>query len=615
MKSSIEGPYELRPPRNCEYSSVDFSSSSLTLAKGLVSDKVDHQRGCSVTRLRRICCVLHVSLILIHVVLLVLHTLGLDCRIVVKPQHYVAIPSINFTLPISNTVAANAVTTVVQTVFTLYTTSLVAHTQQLALHRNLLLHQTLTATHDKSAAWNGLGEVLHIFRRRPRAAIGGVVLVALYLCGIAGIGITSPVLFNLETFLYNRPSNMHTLYRMQNLTDLPLKPYWNTATALVQAVGGFTEMPTPGLRNATLHETLSGQALWNATVDAVTFGAQCYSFPNVSAAVANDSSYNITVTCESGENITYPPLYPLYENVTYSIGALGNTVTLLMTPPVLDATGDSGSTFDIPNSFVDSGSMTIQVTTCVLSMMDQTAVIDARTNALVSINRTSSITDSTWTPLQSNLTGTNDHRLDWFQDAWTRSSLSTDYYTPNQCPECFLSFLEQYIMTFLGRSYNATAVNQSAVPTTPNTLHELETAMAHVASAAAWAVLTTSGYYNKSNGETSVTEADLKSQLKINTTPVAVGIAISTVLLVLSILLTREPPSLSPDSGVQAANAIRCNGFLEVIWLSSRHSMVQEHVVSVEDPSPEELRKAGLFHVVLGHATRSNDFEKSSKGE
>lgn len=141
----------------------------------------------------------------------------------------------------------------------------------------------------------------------------------------------------------------------------------------------------------------------------------------------------------------------------------------------------------------------------------------------------------------------------------------------------------------------------TAVATTPNTLNELEDAVAHVASAAAWAVLTTSGYCNISSGETSVSVQVTKTRLNINVIPVTIGLAISTILLGISILLTRDPRGLPPDCRVQAANTIESTGILEVIWLSSQHAIVQKRIASVQSPSLPELRKAELFHVALGH--------------
>jgi hypothetical protein len=54
----------------------------------------------------------------------------------------------------------------------IYTTGMLVTTQQLALRRNLVQQQTLTATHDKSAAWNGLGSALLSIWRQACATEG-----------------------------------------------------------------------------------------------------------------------------------------------------------------------------------------------------------------------------------------------------------------------------------------------------------------------------------------------------------------------------------------------------------------------------------------------------------
>lgn len=76
-------------------------------------------------------------------------------------------------------------------------------------------------------------------------------------------------------------------------------------------------------------------------------------------------------------------------------------------------------------------------------------------------------------------------------------------------------------MALLGWQYNVTALNQTTVPTTSKTLADLESSVAEVASTAAWAVLTTSGYYKNSTGVTSVVKSEFKLRLNINVTPVS----------------------------------------------------------------------------------------------
>ena len=64
--------------------------------------------------------------------------------------------------------------------------------QNLALRRDLNARQTLTAIHDKSRAWLGLGSSLASLYQQTklRAAAWGVLAVTAYLTGISVLHIT-----------------------------------------------------------------------------------------------------------------------------------------------------------------------------------------------------------------------------------------------------------------------------------------------------------------------------------------------------------------------------------------------------------------------------------------
>ena len=75
-------------------------------------------------------------------------------------------------------------------------------TQELALQRELHMPQTLTAIHDKSVAWFGLGSALYsLWRQRAvSAALWGVFAVAAYLAAISALHFSIPALFSLQPF-------------------------------------------------------------------------------------------------------------------------------------------------------------------------------------------------------------------------------------------------------------------------------------------------------------------------------------------------------------------------------------------------------------------------------
>ena len=72
-------------------------------------------------------------------------------------------------------------------------------TQQLALRRNLNQKQNLTAAHDKSTAWLGLGSAVPVLFNQIRtpADIFGTTCILLYLGGLFVLGITMPILFTV----------------------------------------------------------------------------------------------------------------------------------------------------------------------------------------------------------------------------------------------------------------------------------------------------------------------------------------------------------------------------------------------------------------------------------
>jgi hypothetical protein len=84
----------------------------------------------------------------------------------------------------------------------IYTALLVYVTQTLAMRKNLRTNQTLTATHDSAAAWEGIGSaVVRVWDQHSvRASIAGVLSPVLYLGSILVVHITTLALFSLEAF-------------------------------------------------------------------------------------------------------------------------------------------------------------------------------------------------------------------------------------------------------------------------------------------------------------------------------------------------------------------------------------------------------------------------------
>ncbi|KIO06618.1 hypothetical protein M404DRAFT_437119 [Pisolithus tinctorius Marx 270] len=331
------------------------------------SPQVSSSRGCWPTWNKWVvytwmCYAFHIILVIIHVVLLALHKFRREQNVVVPSNisNNVASVTVTTTLLVFSTVSFYVYMLSFSRVKRLtlqgYGVLLVWLTQRLALRRDLLQCQTLTATHDKSGAWNGLGAAVNTLRDQCEvsAAPRGVFLVTLYLGGITILHVTSGALLSLVPFDNTHVENVPTQYGMLNLVDLPLNSSsWNTATALIRSISGYPQLDTTGLKGATLYETLSKSSerlgFGNATVAAVTFGAQCYSLSNISATMnpEQNGSYTISMTDGNQLPVSYSPVYGLYENVTNVLYAYGKAITILATPPILDANLDSGSTFNM----------------------------------------------------------------------------------------------------------------------------------------------------------------------------------------------------------------------------------------------------------------------------
>lgn len=86
-------------------------------------------------------------------------------------------------------------------------------TQRLALRSDLRRgSQTLTALHDKSSAWLGLGSaVIGVWQQlKLRTAPVGILCIAAYLIGVFVLHISIPGLFDVVTFNATVPNTHQT---------------------------------------------------------------------------------------------------------------------------------------------------------------------------------------------------------------------------------------------------------------------------------------------------------------------------------------------------------------------------------------------------------------------
>ncbi|EMD37230.1 hypothetical protein CERSUDRAFT_95485 [Gelatoporia subvermispora B] len=135
------------------------------------------------------CFSLHILLVGIHVALLQVYL-----------HHY------EHKITASGNTATTALSLAVrigsQVIATILTMFLVLFTQQLSLKRNFHVRQTLTALHDKSNAWLGLGSAfLTLYQQKTtKTSPWYIVAITMYLLGIFILHITTPALFDVIPF-------------------------------------------------------------------------------------------------------------------------------------------------------------------------------------------------------------------------------------------------------------------------------------------------------------------------------------------------------------------------------------------------------------------------------
>ena len=163
-------------------------------------------------------------------------------------------------------------------------------TQRLALSAVMAQWTKLTAVHDISGAWNGIGAAIGALWQQTKVTSSPSTLlsVLIYLGCILGLHIISSSVIQFEAFnspvTSVVPSSLAWTSSSVNLSTLdwvsisPLMPFWPL-------------LPTAkGLSGSTLYDIPSpGYTYTGALVDATTISAECGLLSNRSAATQNST--------------------------------------------------------------------------------------------------------------------------------------------------------------------------------------------------------------------------------------------------------------------------------------------------------------------------------------
>ncbi|KAJ7858585.1 hypothetical protein B0H13DRAFT_2571398 [Mycena leptocephala] len=507
-----------------------------------------------------------------------------------------------FTFALENQKLVSFLISATMTAFgTIYSALLVFATQTLSVRRSLQIDQVLTATHDNAAAWAGVGAAIsHLWLQKTvpaRASMIGVIAAALYLTTILGLHITTSSLFSLVTVDSTRSfgARTHGLPSVNSSTNLS-----DSIDMALYATGSLYFLPSildiPG----------------NATVNASGFNVTCGYVVDVSEVQSSDSNtWTTAVHPGYGIRTTQPGMIS-----TVSVPALALngpvypfSIVLYSTIPIVDSSLKAGPLVNLSPPMSTSVS-SIQIFQCSLSLVNQTAIVDAQSRQLQTLGPDFK---KNYFDLGAIRAPTeqcdNQWELFYRHRTWYSSMATSDF------PLVYgSSSMASVADIYLIQKLNLPAANHSS--TLNVTLHEVENALSIIVASMFWTLghippshrataFDLASFPNGTSfgslfdipkspilvqGNATVTEIFTQAQLELSIIAISAGLAISIILMLLAL------PSLlfHEDSTGDKDRSVNGTGILHAIWLYRNHPELETLLEQVEHPTDDNLRAAGL---------------------
>lgn len=550
----------------------------------------------------RACYILHGMLVMIHIVLVIFYA-----------RHWEHHVTFSFT-PTNNDFWPVVLSASLQAFYTIYTAILLFLTQQLAISRTLVRRLKLTAIHDISGAWAGLGSALSSVWRQTDipASWWTTSAVAAYLANITVLHVTSSTLLQFQTFNTSMTTSVPTTLGW--LDDSSYGSFANLGliTPSLPVVNHLTGLASAGLSNTTLYDTLKTNAIaGNATVNTTMISSHCGVIPNVTYS-ANTSTAIVPFGSNSSRMLNASTLWPdqihivpwveyedPYNEVTELNGVYFMVSTSLDIEPSVQDEVAVNMTWAIPG-VVTPYVIQVYFVQCSLSANTTNGVVDMQTNSLLSS-----------TPISQPSTQWEMNQFEWSNTSWQAqigSALATPDSssgiifggTPSQITE--LSVADEYIMSLVGLNLTdeySQFLYDGARPISNFTLRldELEFAVARAAAQLIWIagqLGTSNGGIELGNGKAYVSEEFIALRLNINLLPLAFATSASVIMLGLALHMTR---AFDASHDIQAV--IPNIGVLQLLWLGHHSASINEVLEDVQHPTEANLRQAGMIDVCL----------------
>ncbi|KAG1810399.1 uncharacterized protein HD556DRAFT_51085 [Suillus plorans] len=549
----------------------------------------------------RACYIMHGMLVMIHIVLLFFYVRHWEHRV-----------TFAFT-PTNNDFWPVVLSASLQAFYTIYTAVLLFLTQRLAISRTLVRRVKLTAVHDISGAWAGLGSALTSVWRQTDipASWWTTSAVAAYLASITVLHVTSSTLLQFQTFNASMTTSVPTTLGWLDDSSYSYLTDLGPITTSLPVVNHLTGLVSAGLSNTTLYDTLKTTAIaGNATVNATTVTSSCGLVPNVTYS-ANTSTAIVpfgpvatrvlnasTLWSDQIHIIPWMEYEDSYSGVSKLAGVYLMVSTLLGIDPSVQDEVVVNMTWAIPG-IATPYVIQVYFVYCSLSANTIDGVVNMQTNSLLSP-----------TSMSQPSTQWEMYQFGWSNTSWQTqigSALATPDSssgfifdgTPSQVTE--LSVADEYIMSLIGLNLTEehTQFQDNASPISNFTLRpdELEFAVARSAAQLIWLagqMGAANGGIDTGNGTAYVNEEFIALRLNINLLPLAFAASASVIMLGLALHMTRAFHA-SHDSQAAIPNI----GVLQLLWLGHRSASINEVLEDVQHPTEVNLRRAGMIDVCL----------------
>ncbi|KAG2127701.1 hypothetical protein DEU56DRAFT_915676 [Suillus clintonianus] len=565
----------------------------------------------------RACYMLHGMLVIVHIILVIFYVHHWEHRVIIS------ITSTN------NDFWPVLLSASLQAFYTIYTAVLLFLTQRLGVSRTLVRRLKLTAIHDISGAWAGLGSALSSVWRQTDipASLWTTAGVTAYLASMSVLHVTSSTLLQFQLFNASMATSVPT--RLGWLYDLSFSSdaNWGSITASLPVINQLSGMVTPGLSNTTVYDTLKTSSVTgNAAVNATTITSHCGLLPNVT--YSSNNSFASAPFSMDGANYSLimgasPPWSdqiqvlqwtgydgfsgrPLPDGINIWPSVLLMVSTLLEIEPSVQETVAVNMTWEYRNiSYTNNNNNTnidiipydIQVYFMQCSLLANTTegVVDMQTNILL-------------TPVPIWQPSTQWEMYQWTNvSSWAAeigNALSTPVSSGYSFQDAHLhntepSIADEFIMSLVGLNLIAEksqfGANAPPIPTFVLRPDILELAIAKTTAQLIWTAARFSpsnGGFQPGNGMANVDEEYIALRLNINLLPLCFASSASVIMLGLALHMTR-----AFDASHNCQAVIPNIGPLQLMWLGHRSASINEALEDVERPTEANLRRAGMIDV------------------